>query len=316
MMESLTAEIHDAAKELIDEIEQMGGMAKAVATGMPKLKIEESAAKRQARIDSEQETIVGVNKYRLEKEENVEVLAIDNTAVRDSQIKRITGVKANRDEAKAQECLNALTESAKTGNGNLLALSIEAAKARCTVGEISYSLEKIWGRHQPTSRVVSGAYRSEYGDRDEVRRTLDLVEQFTKNQGRRPRLLVAKMGQDGHDRGAKVIASGFADLGFDVDVGPLFQTPEEVARQAIDADVHVVGVSSQAAGHKTLVPALINELRKLGAGDKLVICGGVIPAQDYSFLKEAGVTSVFGPGTRIPLAAQEVVTKIEEALHQ
>ncbi|RUS20804.1 methylmalonyl-coenzyme A mutase [Endogone sp. FLAS-F59071] len=333
MMESLTTEIHDAARELIDEIEQMGGMAKAVATGMPKLKIEESAAKRQARIDSGQEIIVGVNKYRLDKEETVEVLAIDNTAVRNSQIKRITEMKANRDEAKAQSCLEALTESAKSGSGNLLELSIEAARVRCTVGEISYSLEKVWGRHQPTSRVVSGAYKAEYGDRDEVRQTLDLVEQFTKNHGRRPRLLVAKMGQDGHDRGAKVIASGFADLGFDVDVGPLFQvcvcylyfrpwcsdhvltcstlehrlitvfdmhgdyqTPEEVARQAIDADVHVVGISSQAAGHKTLVPALINELRKLGAGDKLVICGGVIPAQDYGFLKDAGVTSVFGPG--------------------
>lgn len=260
------------------------------------------------------DTIVGVNKYRLAKEDPIDVLAIDNTAVRIGQTKRLENMRKNRDPVKAQACLDALTECAKTGKGNLLGLAVDAAKERCSVGEISYALEQIWGRHSPTIRVVSGAYKSEYGDSTDVTETISMVEKFLKDQGRRPRLLVAKMGQDGHDRGAKVIASGFADLGFDVDVGPLFQTPAEVARQAIDADVHVVGVSSQAAGHKTLVPQLIAELKKQGAGDKLVICGGVIPQQDYQFLFDAGVTSVFGPGTRIPVAAQEVVNKIGEKI--
>lgn len=314
MMESMTNQMYDAARAIVEEVESLGGMAKAVDSGMPKLRIEESAAKRQARIDSNQEVIVGVNKYRLEKEDEIEVLAIDNTAVRNSQINRINKIRETRNSQKVQECLEALENSAKTGEGNLLALSIEAAKERCTVGEISDALEKVWGRHMPATRVVSGAYKSEYGDSDDVTKTLSLVDLFTQNQGRRPRMLVAKMGQDGHDRGAKVIASGFADLGFDVDVGPLFQTPAEVARQAIDADVHVVGISSQAAGHKTLVPALVKELEKLGANDKLIVCGGVIPQQDYQFLRDAGVTSIFGPGTRIPVAAQEVVQKIEEAL--
>ncbi|KAF9159762.1 hypothetical protein DFQ27_006035 [Actinomortierella ambigua] len=314
MMESLTNDMFDAARKIVDEVEAMGGMAKAVASGMPKLRIEESAAKKQARIDSGQDTIVGVNKYRLEKEDPIDVLAIDNTAVRQSQGRRLEQLRKNRDSTKAQACLAALTECAKTGEGNLLELAVEASKARCTVGEISEALETVWGRHSPSIRVVSGAYKSEYGESNDVARTVELVEKFLKEQGRRPRLLVAKMGQDGHDRGAKVIASGFADLGFDVDVGPLFQTPAEVARQAIDADVHVVGVSSQAAGHKTLVPQLIAELKKQGAGDKLVICGGVIPQQDYQFLFDSGVTSVFGPGTRIPVAAQEVVQKIEDKL--
>ncbi|KAI8584333.1 hypothetical protein K450DRAFT_219350 [Umbelopsis ramanniana AG] len=314
MMESMTNQMYDAARAIVEEVEAMGGMAKAVDSGMPKLRIEESAAKRQARIDSNQEVIVGVNKYRLEKEDAIDVLAIDNTAVRTSQINRINKIRETRDAQKVKECLEALEQSAKTNEGNLLALSIEAAKQRCTVGEISDALEKVWGRHMPATRVVSGAYRSEYGDHDDVNQTLKLVDLFTKNQGRRPRMLVAKMGQDGHDRGAKVIASGFADLGFDVDVGPLFQTPAEVARQAIDADVHVVGISSQAAGHKTLVPALVEELKKLGATDKLIVCGGVIPQQDYAFLRNAGVSAIFGPGTRIPVAAQEVVQKIEQAL--
>ncbi|KAG9068914.1 hypothetical protein KI688_011210 [Linnemannia hyalina] len=314
MMESMTNDMYDAAKKIVDEVESMGGMAKAVASGMPKLRIEESAAKKQARIDSGQDTIVGVNKYRLAKEDPIDVLAIDNTAVRIGQTKRLDDMRKNRDSVKAQACLDALTECAKTGKGNLLALAVEASKERCSVGEISDALEQIWGRHSPTIRVVSGAYKSEYGDSTDVTDTISMVEKFLKDQGRRPRLLVAKMGQDGHDRGAKVIASGFADLGFDVDVGPLFQTPAEVARQAIDADVHVVGVSSQAAGHKTLVPQLIAELKKQGAGDKLVICGGVIPQQDYQFLFDAGVTSVFGPGTRIPVAAQEVVNKIGEKI--
>eukprot|EP01136_Pigoraptor_vietnamica_P013007 Opistho-1_new@53504 len=313
MMESLTDEVYEAALKIITEIEDLGGMAKAIDTGMPKLRIEECAARRQARIDSGKEVIVGVNKYRLKEEETVEVLAIDNTKVRESQIAKINSVKANRDAAKAASALDALTECAKTGNGNLLDLSIKAARVRCTLGEISSALEKVWGRHRPVDRMVSGAYKSEYGVPEDIKATVDRVEVFTKKEGRRPRILVAKMGQDGHDRGAKVIATGFADLGFDVDIGPLFQTPEEVARQAIDADVHAVGVSSQAAGHKSLVPALIESLRKLGRPDIVVVCGGVIPPQDYDFLKSAGVTSIFGPGTKVPVAALEVVNAIESS---
>ncbi|KAJ3044787.1 hypothetical protein HDV00_000662 [Rhizophlyctis rosea] len=323
MMESLTQELFDTAKSIIDEVESMGGMAKAVASGMPKLRIEEAAAKRQARIDSGQEIIVGVNKYQAPKDDGkVEVLAIDNTQVRNAQIAKIKQIKETRNEEQAQKALDALTACAKDGKGNLLALSIEASRARCTVGEISSALEKIWGRHNPSVRVVSGAYMSEYGQSKDIQDTLKMVEEFQEEEGRRPRILVGKMGQDGHDRGAKVIATGFADLGFDVDIGPLFQTPEEVARQAIDADVHVIGVSSQAAGHKTLVPELIKQLKKEGAGDKIVVVGGVIPQQDYDFLYKAGVSAIFGPGerlchdifgTKIPLAAQEVIRKIKAA---
>ncbi|KAJ3097319.1 hypothetical protein HDU96_000422 [Phlyctochytrium bullatum] len=311
MMESLTNELYESALAIVKEVEEMGGMAKAVASGMPKLRIEESAARRQARIDSGKEVIVGVNKYKVPDEQPVDVLAIDNSAVRSQQVNKIKQIKESRDPAKVEAALNALTESAKTNEGNLLALSIEAARARCTVGEISYALEKIWGRHNPEIRVVSGAYKTEYGESDDIGKTLQAVEAFAKKFGRRPRILVAKMGQDGHDRGAKVIASGFADLGFDVDIGPLFQTPAEVARQAIDADVHVVGVSSQAAGHKALVPELIAELKKVGADDKIIVVGGVIPQQDYEFLYNAGVHCIFGPGTKIPVAALEVVQKIE-----
>ncbi|KAJ3107573.1 hypothetical protein HDU97_003878 [Phlyctochytrium planicorne] len=311
MMESLTNELYDAAIKIIREVEDMGGMAKAVASGMPKLRIEESAAKRQARIDSGKEVIVGVNKYKIASDESVEVLAIDNTSVRNQQIEKIKKLKANRDEARVQAALTALTTSAETTEGNLLALAIEASRSRATVGEISASLEKIWGRHNPDIRVVSGAYKSEYGDSDDIGKTMKAVEEFGVKFGRRPRILVAKMGQDGHDRGAKVIASGFADLGFDVDIGPLFQTPAEVARQAVDADVHIVGVSSQAAGHKTLVPELIKELKKVGADDKIIVVGGVIPQQDYKFLYDAGVHCIFGPGTKIPVAALEVVQKVE-----
>ncbi|KAJ3208422.1 hypothetical protein HDU82_002511 [Entophlyctis luteolus] len=307
MMESLTNKLFEKARDIIEEVETMGGMAKAVDSGMPKLRIEEAAAKRQARIDSGKEVIVGVNKYRLKEEDTVEVRGIDNTAVRNQQISKLVALKKNRNSTDVEAALSAITKSAETNQGNLLELSILAARSRATVGEISEALEKIWGRHNPTIRVVSGAYKSEYGDRDEITKTLEMVEQFAEKAGRRPRILVAKMGQDGHDRGAKVIASGFADLGFDVDIGALFQTPAEVARQAVDADVHVVGISSQAAGHKTLVPQLVEELKKIGAGDKLVVCGGVIPAQDYDFLYHAGVSCIFGPGTKIPLAAQEVV---------
>nr|KAJ3418037.1 hypothetical protein HK105_000448 [Polyrhizophydium stewartii] len=304
LMESLTNDLYTEAAKIIDEIESMGGMAKAVVSGMPKLRIEESAAKRQARIDSGQEIIVGVNKFKAPQDDSkVEVLAIDNTSVRLGQVEKINKVKATRDPERARAALEALTKSAESGKGNLLELSIE----------ISYALEQVYGRHNPAVRVVSGAYKSEYGEHDDITKTLDMVDEFVKKEGRRPRILVAKMGQDGHDRGAKVIASGFADLGFDVDMGPLFQTPAEVARQAIDADVHVVGASSQAAGHKTLVPELVGELKKLGASEILVVVGGVIPQQDYQFLYDAGAAAIFGPGTRVPIAAQEVIRKISEA---
>ncbi|KAG9287437.1 hypothetical protein G9A89_023809 [Geosiphon pyriformis] len=312
MMENLTNELYDKAYTIIEEVEEMGGMAKAVASGMPKLRIEESAARRQARIDSGQETIVGVNKYRLEKEAAVEVLTIDNAKVREEQIARVNKTKANRDTQKVEAILNKLTESAKTGKENLLELSIKAAETRCTVGEISYALEKIWGRHEPSSRVASGAYKSAYGTEGEVNETLKLVEETRTKLGVSPRILVAKCGQDGHDRGAKVIASAFSDFGFDVDLSPLFSTPEEVARQAIDNDVHVIGVSSQAAAHKTLVPALISELHRLGSKDKVIVVGGVIPHQDYQFLKDAGVSAIFGPGTKIPQAAKEIILKIQD----
>ncbi|XP_038250915.1 methylmalonyl-CoA mutase, mitochondrial isoform X1 [Dermochelys coriacea] len=314
LMESLTNDVCEAALKLINEIEEMGGMAKAVAEGIPKLRIEECAARRQARIDSGSEVIVGVNKYQLEKEETVEVLAIDNSSVRTKQIEKLEKVKASRDEAAAQKCLTALTECAATGQGNLLALAVEAARTRCTVGEITEAMKKVFGEHRASDRMVSGAYRQEFGESDEILHAINRVNKFMEREGRRPRLLVAKMGQDGHDRGAKVIATGFADIGFDVDIGPLFQTPREVAQQAVDADVHCVGVSTLAAGHKTLVPELIKELNALGRPDILVMCGGVIPPQDYDFLYDSGVSSVFGPGTRIPKAAVQVLDDIEKCL--
>ncbi|KAJ3157624.1 hypothetical protein HK101_001406 [Irineochytrium annulatum] len=310
MMESMTNNLYDAAMKIVGEVEAMGGMSKAVASGMPKLRIEESAAKRQARIDSGKEVIVGVNKYKVPDENSVEVLAIDNTSVRNTQIAKLKKLKAERNSKEAEAALQALQQSAKTNEGNLLQLAIQAARARCSVGEISSALESVWGRHNPDIRVVSGAYTSEYGSSKEIEDTIKAVEDFAVKAGRRPRILVAKMGQDGHDRGAKVIASGFADLGFDVDIGPLFQTPGEVARQAIDADVHVVGISSQAAGHKTLVPLLIEELKKLDGADKVIVVGGVIPQQDYQFLYDAGADCIFGPGTKIPTAAREVLAKI------
>ncbi|KAK2514819.1 Mut [Columba guinea] len=316
LMESLTNDVYEAALKLVEEIEEMGGMAKAVAEGIPKLRIEECAARRQARIDSGSEVIVGVNKHQLEKEETVEVLAIDNTSVRSKQIEKINKVKATRDQAAAQRCLAALTQCAATGEGNLLALAVEAARSRCTVGEITDAMKKVFGEHKASDRMVSGAYRQEFGESDEILHAINRVNKFTDREGRRPRILVAKMGQDGHDRGAKVIATGFADIGFDVDIGPLFQTPREVAQQAVDADVHCVGVSTLAAGHKTLVPELIKELTALGRPDILVICGGVIPPQDYVFLYEAGVANVFGPGTRIPKAAVQVLDDIEKCLEK
>uniref|UniRef100_A0A671NRP3 Methylmalonyl-CoA mutase, mitochondrial n=1 Tax=Sinocyclocheilus anshuiensis TaxID=1608454 RepID=A0A671NRP3_9TELE len=316
MMEALTEDVYNSALKFITEIEEMGGMARAVAEGIPKLRIEECAARRQARIDSGSEVIVGVNKYRLEKEETVDVLAIDNTAVRNKQIEKLHKVSSSRDSEAAKRCLAAIEQCARTRDGNLLELAVEAARARCSVGEITDAMKSVFGEHKASTRMVSGAYRSEFGEHEEIALAHNRVVQFKKLEGRNPRLLVAKMGQDGHDRGAKVIATGFADLGFDVDVGPLFQTPLEVAQQAVDADVHCVGISTLAAGHKTLVPELIKELRNLNRPDIMVICGGVIPPQDYEFLYKSGVSCIFGPGTRIPQAAVEVLDNIEKSLEK
>ena len=309
-VESLTDELVKAAREIIDEVEEIGGMTKAVETGMPKLRIEEAAALRQARIDRGEEVIVGVNKYQLEVEPDVDVLDIDNSAVRESQVARLAKVRSSRDSQVCQQTLDALTQAAKTGEGNLLALAVDAARARATVGEISDALESQWGRHKATQRSISGVYSSAYQGDKGFMNIKNKVEAFADTHGRRPRMLVVKMGQDGHDRGAKVIATAFADLGFDVDVGPMFQTPEEAAQQAIENDVHIVGVSSQAAGHKTLVPQLIASLKEQGAEDIIVICGGVIPPKDYDQLRADGVAAIFGPGTNIPVAAAEVLDLI------
>ncbi len=308
-VEALTHALATHAGALIGEVEAMGGMTKAVASGWPKLKIEEAAARRQAAIDRGEEVIVGVNKYRLENEADLEVRDIDNDKVRAQQLSRLQKVKGTRDQAKVDAALKALTEGAK-GNANLLALAVEAARARATVGEISDAMEKVFKRHQAETKSISGVYGAAYEGDEGFARIRHEVEQFAKDEGRRPRMLVAKMGQDGHDRGAKVIATAFADLGFDVDVGPLFQTPAEVAKDAIDSDVHVIGISSQAAGHKTLVPELSIELKKQGADDILIVVGGVIPAQDYDMLKRAGAAAIFGPGTNIPKAASEVLKLI------
>ncbi|KFM73751.1 Methylmalonyl-CoA mutase, mitochondrial, partial [Stegodyphus mimosarum] len=300
MMECLTNEVYEEAKKIINEVEDLGGMAKAVASGMPKLRIEECAAKRQARIDSGKEVIVGVNKYQKEKEDPIDVLVIDNTKVCALQIEKIKKIKARRDSDMVQQALKAITDCARTGNGNLLDLAVSAAHARATVGEITQAMEEVFGRHVAADRLVSGAYKSEYGESEELEAVRLKVEAFLEVEGRRPRVLVAKMGQDGHDRGAKVIATGFADLGFDIDIGPLFRTPEEVAEQAVDADVHAVGVSSLAAAHKTLVPQLAKALKDLKRDDILIFVGGVIPPQDYDFLYKAGAAAIFGPGTKIP----------------
>jgi methylmalonyl-CoA mutase len=305
-VEALTHAIASHAWELIQEVEGLGGMTRAVEAGMPKLRIEAAAARRQARIDRGEEVIVGVNKYLSEEQREVEVRDIDNTAVREAQIARLKRVKAERDPKKVEAALQAL-EAGAAGDGNLLALCVEAARARATVGEMSDAMERVFGRYKAEIRSISGVYGQVYEGDESYRKVCEAVAAFAAAEGRRPRLLVAKLGQDGHDRGAKVIATAFADIGFDVDVGPLFQTPEEVARDAIEADVHVVGVSTQAAGHKTLVPALLQALAEAGGEDILVVCGGVIPAQDYGFLKEAGVAAVYGPGTNIPEAAAEIV---------
>ena len=310
-VEKLTADLADAAWQLIEEVDEMGGMTKAVAAGMPKLRIEETAAKRQADIDRGDQVIVGVNKYRLTQEDELDIRDIDNDAVRAAQVKRLENIKKERDEKNCSAALLNL-EKAAAGGGNLLAAAVEASRARATVGEISMAMEKVFGRHRAEVKTLAGVYGAAYeGDEDFIAIQHEL-EKFTKDEGRRPRMLVVKMGQDGHDRGAKVIATAFADIGFDVDVGPLFQTPEEAAQDAIDNDVHVIGISSQAAGHKTLAPKLIEALKSRDAGDILVICGGVIPQQDYEFLYEKGVKAIFGPGTNIPAAASKILDLIRQ----
>jgi len=311
-VESLTAELAEKAWELIAEVEELGGMTKAVASGMPKLRIEESAARRQAMIDRGDEVVVGVNKYRKESEDPIDILSIDNDKVRDSQIARLEQIRASRDQDKCSTALDDLEQCARE-DGNLLAAAIEAARARASVGEISMAMEKVFGRHRAEVKTLAGVYGAAYEGDEGFAAIQKDVEAFAEEEGRRPRMLVVKMGQDGHDRGAKVIATAFADIGFDVDVGPLFQTPEEAAQDAIDNDVHVVGISSQAAGHKTLAPKLIEVLKERDAGDILVICGGVIPQQDYEFLKTAGVKAIFGPGTNIPDAAGDILKLIREA---
>ncbi|MCP5420646.1 MAG: methylmalonyl-CoA mutase [Gammaproteobacteria bacterium] len=313
-VEALTDALLHRAWGHIQEIEQLGGMAKAIETGLPKMRIEEASARRQAHIDSGKETLVGVNKYRLLREEPLEILDIDNTAVREAQIRRLQKLRAERDDAKVRAALNAITECAESGQGNLLGRAVEAARARASLGEISDAMEKVFGRHKAVIRSISGVYSSEFGEEKEVEIVRQMADDFEMREGRRPRILVAKMGQDGHDRGAKVIATAFADLGFDVDIGALFQTPDEVARQAVENDVHVIGVSSLAAGHKTLMPQLIQELRKIGREDIMVVVGGVIPAQDYEFLQSKGVSAIFGPGTVIPVAAQKVLDELNHRL--
>ncbi|MDR0765682.1 MAG: methylmalonyl-CoA mutase [Odoribacteraceae bacterium] len=306
-VESLTRDLVEKAWAHIQEVETLGGMAKAIESGIPKLRIEEAAARTQARIDSGAQVIVGTNKYRLEKEDPIDILEVDNSAVREAQVRRLQELKANRDGARVQQALEAITRCAETGEGNLLELAVDAARERASLGEISLACEKVCGRYKAVIRTVSGVYSNVAGEDADFKRAKELTDRFAELTGRRPRIMIAKMGQDGHDRGAKVVATGYADLGFDVDMGPLFQTPEETARQAVENDVHVVGVSSLAAGHKTLVPAVVAELKKLGREDILVYVGGVIPHQDYQFLFDAGAIAVFGPGTKVPASAIQVL---------
>ncbi len=312
LVEYLTDSLLKKGWNHIREIESYGGMTKAVMEGIPKMKIEEAAARRQARIDSGSENIVGVNKYRLKKEEPIEILEVDNTKVRSSQIKRLDILKKKRDNNAVDKALRDIVKSVESGDGNLLELSVKAARVRATLGEISYAVEKVCGRYKAVTKTISGIYSSEFKgeDKDLLKKVRDLADEFAEKEGRRPRILVAKMGQDGHDRGAKVVSTAYADMGFDVDIGPLFQTPEETAKQAVENDVHVVGMSTLAAGHKTLLPALVNELKKLGREDIIVVCGGVIPVQDYDFLYDNGASAVFGPGTKIPYAAIRIMEEI------
>ncbi|MCC7236304.1 MAG: methylmalonyl-CoA mutase [Bryobacterales bacterium] len=309
-VEALTDALARKAWDLIQEIERLGGMTKAIETGLPKMRIEEAAARRQARIDSGRETIVGVNRYQVEEEKPLDVLVVDNAAVRQTQLARLRQVKASRDPAAVAATLDALKQCARSGEGNLLEHAVEAARARATLGEISFALEEVFGRYQAVNRTISGVYSSESREDADFVEVHAMAEEFARAEGRRPRILVAKMGQDGHDRGAKVIATAFADLGFDVDLGPLFQTPREVARMAVENDVHVLGVSTLAGGHRTLIPEVIAELHKLGREDILVVAGGVIPPQDHEFLKAAGAAGIFGPGTRIPLSARQILTAL------
>ncbi len=302
-IESLTNDLAHRAWKHIEEVEKLGGMAKAIESGIPKMRIEEAAARTQARIDSGNQTIVGINKYRLEKEDPIDILAVDNTAVRNQQVRRLQELRANRNNDDVRRALDAITRCVETGEGNLLELAVEAAKVRASLGEISDACEKIVGRHKAVIKTISGVYSSETKNDAEFERAKELCREFAKKEGRQPRIMVVKMGQDGHDRGAKVVATGYADCGFDVDMGPLFQTPEEAAKQAVENDVHIVGVSSLAAGHKTLIPALIEELKKLGRDDIMVTAGGVIPAQDYQFLYDAGVAAIYGPGTPVSKSA-------------
>jgi methylmalonyl-CoA mutase len=313
-VERLTHELMHAAWALIEEVEELGGMAKAIETGVPKMRIEEAAARKQARIDSGRDVIVGVNAYPSPEETSIPVLDIDNAAVRESQLKRLDHLRRTRDNDAVRQSLEQLEHCAATGEGNLLDCAVDAARKRATLGEISSALEQIWGRYQATTRAIAGVYSTEAGNAEAFKKAQQMVVEFEKAQGRRPRILVAKMGQDGHDRGSKVIATAFADVGFDVDIGPLFQTPREVARHAVENDVHVVGVSSLAAGHKTLVPQLIDELKRLGRDDILVVVGGVIPPQDYEFLYQAGAVGIYGPGTVIPVAAQEILDILSSSL--
>ena len=315
-IEELTQNIANNAWKLIQEVEELGGMTKAIEKGIPKLRIEEAAAKKQARIDSGQDIIVGVNKYQLEEEDPLHILEVDNEQVRKSQIERLQRVKKERNNKKVQESLKKLTEAAASGNGNLLDLSVQAARERATLGEISDALESVFGRYKATINSVSGVYSKEIKDDKSFKKAKELADKFAELEGRRPRIMVAKMGQDGHDRGAKVVATSFADLGFDVDIGPLFQTPKEAAKQAVENDVHILGVSSLAAGHKTLVPQVIEELKKYGREDIMVIAGGVIPAQDYQFLFDKGVVGVFGPGTKIPKAAIEILEILIDSVEE
>ena len=306
-VETLTHEIAEKAWVLIQEVQELGGMTKAIEAGIPKLRIEEAAARKQARIDSSQDIIIGVNKYRLEKEDPIHILDVDNQMVRKQQVQQLEEIKTSRDNEKVRDALKKLIECAQTGKGNLLEIAIEAARYRTTLGEISDALETVYGRYKAQIKSFSGVYSKEIKDDKSFEKAKQLANQFAKQEGRRPRIMIAKMGQDGHDRGAKVVATGYADVGFDVDIGPLFQTPAEAAKQAIENDVHILGVSSLAAGHKTLVPQVIEELKKYGRQDIMVIVGGVIPAQDYQFLFDAGAVAVFGPGTKISEAAIKIL---------
>jgi len=313
-VEALTNELIKRGWAHIQEVESLGGMSKAIETGLPKMRIEEAAARRQARIDSNSEKIVGLNYLQLEQEDPIDILDVDNMAVRQAQIARLEKLRANRDQAVVEQKLEAITNAMESGEGNLLALALEAARARASLGEISDAVEKVSGRHKAIIRSISGVYSAEFGDEELIAEVRKMTDEFEQREGRRPRIMVAKMGQDGHDRGAKVVATAYADMGFDVDMGPLFQTPEETAQDAVDNDVHIVGMSSLAAGHKTLLPQLVEELKKRGREDIMVVAGGVIPAQDYQFLKDNGAACIFGPGTVIPAAAREMLEILNKRL--